>query len=76
VAQVAVVEAQPLDLLLQSLDFAGQIRDSRRRAFWDRGLAISEGDPVIHGLNHGCPSGGIPAPNLPQLPCFIDFFSS
>ena len=37
-AQVAVVEAQPLDLLLQSIDLAGQIRDQLAQGRRGQGL--------------------------------------
>ena len=36
--QVAVVEAQPLDLLLQSIDLAGQIRDEQAQGLLGQGL--------------------------------------
>ena len=52
-AQVAVVEAQLLDLLLQSIDLAGQIRDQLAQGLLGQGLGgITEAAPSCIGLNH------------------------
>ena len=61
--QVAVVEAQPLDLLLQSIDLAGQIRDQLaqgRRG--QRLVGTPPGGTVIHRLDHEGRSAGVPCP--------------
>ena len=62
VAQVAVVETQLLDLLLQSIDLAGQIRDEQAQGLLGQGLGGISRARVMPGLNHGYRSEGIVAP--------------